>query len=148
MKTNKFAARVLITTFLLSAVAGGVMADENKPKDGRREFPSARMVTQLGLTPEQVTQIKAATALNQDKNKKLREQENTQREAVNTAMHNNTSEADVRKLYEPLKQTRQEMADMNFEQVMAVYKVLTPEQRKKFRGLRGRRGRGKPKPKA
>lgn len=147
MKRNNVLAALLIVIFTLCTIAGGAMADEDKPKDARREYPGPRLVKQLGLSPDQVNQIKAATASNQGKLKGLREQENTQREAVNSAMKNSASEGDVRSLYAPLTKTRQEMANMSFDQLMAVYKVLTPEQRKKFKGLRGRRGGPRPKPK-
>lgn len=105
-----------------------------------------RMLRQLDLTQEQKDKLKEMRGSKKGEMKALREKKRAMHKKVQEAMGGDASEATLRSLHTEAQALERQMADLRFEQILAVRKVLTPEQRKKFSELhQDRRGHGERK---
>lgn len=105
----------------------------------------------LNLTPEQVQKIRALR--NQDQNR-LSQQRRALRQAhqeLRELMASNAPAEQVRQKYDQVKALRQQLGDAQFNNMLAMRELLTPEQRRKFADqmqrhrdrFRGRMGEGR-----
>ena len=119
---------VLSLTFAFPAEAGRGEWKKNHEK----------MMSELNLTAEQQTKMKAlkesSKAGLKDKKKAMR----AAREDLGNALKGTASDADVRKKFEALSKLQDEFAKARFEHVLAVRAILTPEQRAKFHEMKGK----------
>lgn len=145
MRSNRKVVQVVLVAFALTTFAGAALASNCRDGKGKREMPHPKMVEELGLTSEQVGKIKALHENNKGEHEKIKEKMKSQHEVLNKAMQNNAEESNLRALFTELQNTRETLSNMKFENTLSVYKILTSDQRKKFKGLRkphhGKKGR-------
>lgn len=105
----------------------------------------------LNLTPEQIQKIRALR--NQDQNR-LSQQRRALRQAhqeLRELMASDASAEQVRQKYDQVKALRQQLGDAQFNNMLAMREILTPEQRRQFANqmqrhrdrFRGRMGEGR-----
>lgn len=102
---------------------------------GERSFPPPGMVERLNLADEQVQQLKAVHKKYRDETASTREKIRQAHETLRAAMESDASEEKLRQNHEAVHGARKKLADTRFEEALAVRKILTPEQRKQFRGM-------------
>ena len=83
----------------------------------------------LALSEAQVTQIRAIQESDRDPMQALHTNLRTEREAMHDLMSGTASEAELRAQHEAIQTLHREVADLRFENMLAVRNVLTPEQR-------------------
>ncbi len=87
---------------------------------------------QLNLTAEQQQEIQAIRDRYQTQMEASRDQMHQNMERMSQMMGGNTSDNDLRNQHNQILQARQQMGQMQFEQMLAIRNVLTPEQRQQF----------------
>ena len=111
----------------------------------------AEAMKQLDLSEDQKVALEKLKANKGSLGKELRAKKKALRKQMHEAMASDASDSDLRKLHEQKLSLKTQMANNRFEKMLAVRKILTPEQRVKFhkfiserRGKMGfgRRGRG------
>ena len=137
----------LTVTASVLLVAGAMAQGKGKrgegPPDGKeRTFPPPGMVKQLELTDEQTKEIKAIHEKNKEAGKTKRSDLRAAHEALKAAMKKDASDKELWKSFDAVQSARSSMAKAHFEEILAIRKVLTPEQRTKFRGMAGKHMRG------
>ncbi|MCT7970745.1 Spy/CpxP family protein refolding chaperone [Laspinema olomoucense] len=90
---------------------------------------------QLNLTPEQQQEIQAIRDRYEPQMQASRDQMRQNMERMGQMMSDNTSDNDLRNQHNEILQMRQQMGQMQFEQMLAIRNVLTPEQREQFAQL-------------
>jgi len=101
-----------------------------------------RLVKELNLTKAQKEQFKKIMKDHKSGIQAKRDQVRAAHEKLRTAMQSDTAEAQLRKLHSEVIKLHGEMASTRFEKMLAIRKILTPDQRKKFKAHFGM-GRGK-----
>jgi Spy/CpxP family protein refolding chaperone len=143
--------------WILTSIVVGAMAfpGATAAKGKERGFPGKRMIEELKLTAEQVSKIKTIHEKHRPVDDSFRADRAKLREAheaLRAAMQSDVSADELRKKFEAIQavrpkcEDRQEMAKRRFEEILAIREILTPEQRKAFRGrmLDPRGGSGRP----
>ena len=87
---------------------------------------------QLNLTPQQQQEIQAIRDRYQTQMQASRDQMRQQMERMGQMMGGNTSDNELRNQHNQILQARQQIGQMQFEQMLAIRNVLTPEQRQQF----------------
>jgi Spy/CpxP family protein refolding chaperone len=87
---------------------------------------------QLNLTEQQQQEIQAIRDRYQTQMQASRDQMRQNMERMSQMMGGNTSDNDLRNQHNQILQARQEIGQMQFEQMLAIRNVLTPEQRQQF----------------
>jgi periplasmic protein CpxP/Spy len=88
------------------------------------------LMKDLNLSAEQRQKIKEIRESSRSKNQSLKESMKTQREALKSALKDsNSSNAQLKSLFEAIQGTRKTLAASRFESMLAVREILTPEQR-------------------
>lgn len=90
---------------------------------------------QLNLTPEQQQEIQAIRDRYQSQMQTSRDEMRQNMERMGQMMSGNTSDNELRNQHNQILQARQQMGQMQFEQMLAIRNVLTPEQRQQFAQL-------------
>ncbi len=127
----------------LSLAAGHVYAHDHQggPNKENMEKKRLEMTEKLGLTPEQQAQLKEMREKGKDQVKANFEQMRAKREAMQEELQKaDFDPAKVKALQEELKAMHSAMADQHMEHMLAVRKILTPEQFKKFSEMKKNRG--------
>jgi protein CpxP len=88
-----------------------------------------RLIETLDLSEAQVAQIRAIREGDRDTMQALHANLRTEREAMHDLMAGTASEAELRAQHEEIQTLHREVADLRFENMLAVRNVLTPEQR-------------------
>ena len=113
--------------------------DNQRPNAGQPKDIRQNVLMQLGLSREQVQQIRR---LNQERKPLMDEAQRRVREAnmaLDMAIYSDqTSDADVEARIKDVQLAQAEVAKLRFANEYAVRKVLTPEQLVRFRELRRR----------
>jgi len=125
---------LILGTSLLAASAYGEPAG---PPEGEGRHME-RMVKELNLTEAQKKQFKEIKKEQKDAVKAHRKNAKAAMGKLHQAMQSDASEAELRKLHEQVIKIRNEGATARFEKALAIRKILTPEQRKKFRARLGK----------
>lgn len=95
----------------------------------------------LNLSPDQVQRIQAIRNQYKDSLNQKRQAMHQAQQALRSLMAGNASADEVRTKYAEVKALRQELADTQFESMLAMREVLTVEQRQKFAAqMQQRRG--------
>lgn len=121
---------------------GGNCPDRGHMGIGRDQWwENPMMAKELGLTEKQTEQIKALALNHRKAVIKLEADLKIAELEMRSLMDGDPSDADVRKRAKAVSQLREKLHEMRIEHMLAVRKVLTPEQQKKLREIRpGGRG--------
>lgn len=87
---------------------------------------------QLNLTEQQQQEIQAIRDRYQPQMQASRDQMRQNMERMSQMMGGNTSDNELRNQHNQILQARQQIGQMQFEQMLAIRNVLTPEQRQQF----------------
>jgi protein CpxP len=121
-----------LTASQLSAQVGGSgagLSEESILGSGRHGDRAERLLETLDLSEDQTTQIRAIREGDREEMQALREAERAEREAMHSLMAGTATDAELRAQHEELQALDREVADLRFENMLAVRNVLTPEQR-------------------
>jgi len=125
---------ILLTTFLLVAApsfAGG-------KKDGHHQM-GEKMRKELGLTDEQLAQMKEIRSQRKVDIKAKQAQVKEAREAFRQALANpKSSTEELKAKYQTMSAARQASRDARFETMLEVRAILKEDQISKFQELRGK----------
>lgn len=141
-RTLQFSTLILVSGVL--ALSGSAFA-KGRGKGRERSFPGPRMTQELNLTDAQVTKIKAIHEKNRERIESDRDERQKHRKArqdLQTLMQSDASKKELQakfKATQPDCKKRQKMSQGHFEEILEIRDVLTPEQRKKFRGMMGKK---------
>ena len=86
----------------------------------------------LNLTPQQLEQIKQIRRQSQDQIKPKQEALRQVQEELHNLLAGKASQQEVRTKYNQLKTLKQQLADAQFENTLAIREILSLEQRQKF----------------
>ncbi len=138
-------AKLFLLLFTALAALGtyGYGQDGHPPEDGQNdERPEGRrpnLLAELGLSPDQMQQIRR---LNQERRPKMMEARRKMGEAarnLDLAIYGDVvSDAEVQMRLKEFQSAEAELSRVRFEGELAVRKILTPEQLVRFRELRRR----------
>jgi len=131
---------LLSITFFSAANAQEEMPPDNAPpKEFNRSAPRPNLLRELGLTREQLQQIKR---LNFDRKPLMMEAQRRVREAtliLDRAIYaDSLNEPEIAARLKDLQNAQTEIAKLRSLNELEVRKILTPEQLIKFRGIRQR----------
>lgn len=107
-------------------IANQVVAQTPTPRKGQG------WLKELGLTREQMQQIKQIRQRSKDKITQNKQAIANTKQELETLMAGQASSEQVRTKYNQLKAMRQELADIQFENTLAIREVLNSQQRQKF----------------
>ena len=117
----------------------GQEQNAQRPTDNRPQDIRGNALRQLGLSHEQIQQIRRITAqrkpLMEDAQKRLRE---ANRALDETIYADQVSETDVQARLKEVQLAQAEVAKIRFMNEFAIRRILTPEQLVRFRELRQR----------
>lgn len=142
--------RIILFLFLIAAlaawapdtVAQGGPPHEVAEGDGPQRRPN--LLAELGLSPEQVQQIRR---INQERRPKMMEARRRMGEAsrnLDMAIYGDTvSDAEFQVRLKEFHAAEAELSRLRFESELAIRKVLNPEQLVRFRELRSRFAEGR-----
>ena len=149
MKPNTLLRTILITGSLFAFV-GGIVAQDTKspdgpppeaqrPDPGQRRDPRVMMFRQLGLSSEQIQQIRQ---INIDRKPVMEEAQRRYREAnraLDQAIYaDQVDQANVETCLKEVQLAQAEVSKIRYMNELAVRSILTPEQLVRFRDLRQR----------
>lgn len=86
----------------------------------------------LNLSADQVQKMRAIHNQYKDKISQGRQSARQSRQELQALMAGEASEAQIREKYSQVKTLKQQVADAQFESILATRNVLNPEQRRKF----------------
>lgn len=118
---------------------GGTNRPQNFQQRGRE------MLEELGLTEEQKQKIKELQGGFQESSGNKRDAMRALHEKMKNAMEGSASDEELMNLHEEMQKAQWDVKTDHFKQMLKIRGVLTPEQRKKFKGFgapKGQNGRG------
>jgi len=130
---------------------GGPEQGAPEDRQGPPKMFGEKMKAELGLSDEQFKKLEENRAANMKKMAGLRKELREQRKAFDEELGKGGNEAKLKKIHASTKEVAAKMADAMFDGMLAVRKVLTPEQLEKFHkmikrdgppGMKGRHGKG------
>ena len=95
-----------------------------------------QVFAQLDLNPTQKESLAQLHKANKAREHELHQAAREAREAFEKAQASNASDAELRQSHDNMLKAREAMANLRFEGMLQVRKILTPEQNKKFAELR------------
>lgn len=137
---------LLAPQFSLVAVAdAGARSNQDEGREHRRGqgMRGQQWMRDLDLTDEQRSKIKEIRQAGRESTKSSRERMKAAREAFQSEMESGGSSSSLQSKHEAMINARAEFARARFNQMLQVREVLTPEQRKKFKGMGRFGGQGK-----
>ena len=147
----------------LALAAAATKAEAGPGRGGnheeRYERHLAKMTKELNLTPEQQEKIKKLHDAAKDEMKSKKEAMKKAAEEFEASLQGSETGEKIRAQFSKLQAAQDEFAKARLEKILSVREVLTPEQRKNFKGMgprhgfkdgmgwghKGHRGRGGPK---
>lgn len=109
--------------------------DPGKRYDEIKKRKMERMIRDLNLTEDQQTKIKEIQNKQKDSVVAKKKAMVDAKKALKDAMQGDASDDELRKLYDTSQKAKTDFRKALFEQVLVIRGVLTPEQRKKFKGF-------------
>jgi Spy/CpxP family protein refolding chaperone len=97
-----------------------------------------KIFKQLELTKEQKVQLKTMRKNSKGQMKSLRTEKKKVRKELKQAMRSNTPDTKLRSLHNEITRLQNKIKDQRFEKMLAIRKILTPEQREKFFDLKSK----------
>ncbi|EAW36676.1 Spy/CpxP family protein refolding chaperone [Lyngbya sp. PCC 8106] len=130
--------RILPTSFPNVLAQAKVYAGE--PDDDTEE-----LLEQLNATPEQKQKMEDIRAKYQAQISQHKQQVRQTQQQLQELLSTNASESQIRQKYDELSRLKQEMSKLQFEIILQVREVLTPEQRRQFAEIMEQRRRNRPR---
>lgn len=112
---------------------------------GESDDDTEQLLKQLNATPEQKQRMQEIRAQYQDKISQRRQQLRLAQEQLQALLSSNASPSQIRQKYDELLQLKQEMSKLQFEIILQIREVLTPEQRRQFAEIMEQRRRNRPR---
>jgi Spy/CpxP family protein refolding chaperone len=91
---------------------------------------------QLDLSKEQKSKLKEIRKSSKDEMKELREKKKAASKAFHTALKNNASDDELRKLHNNMSSIKNQLHEKRFEKMLKSRAILTDAQKSKFAELR------------
>ena len=135
MKQKSVVSVAALAAIVCCAVAASAWAHHDK-KEGQ-DFPSSKMIEKLGLSKDQTNQLKVIREKNKGALEAKQKSVKANDEQLGEAMRKDTPDADLKKLFESVQDAKRALAEARFDKMLEVRKILTPEQRQKFKELHG-----------
>ena len=141
MKYAKLFLFIIAAMITVSAPAKGQDGPppEDGPHEGRPDDRRPNLLAELGLSPEQVQQIRR---MNQERRPAMMDAQRRLREAnrdLDIAIYGEAvSEQEFQTRLKEFQSAQADIARLRFESELSVRKILTPEQLVRFRDLRRR----------
>ncbi|NMG09129.1 Spy/CpxP family protein refolding chaperone [Brasilonema sp. UFV-L1] len=105
---------------------------QNPTPSPRQQRGKSGWLKDLNLTPQQMEQIKTIRTQSKDQIAQKRQALRQAQEELKALMAGTASKDQLRDKYNQLRALRQELADVQFNNTLAIREVLNPEQRQKF----------------
>lgn len=115
---------------------GTALADTGKDSTGKGGHERGQWLQELNLSPEQQQQLEAIKEKYHEEMKKQKKAMKAARQSLQEALKGDASDESLRAQFNKLQAQRAEFAKLRFEKILAIRAILTPEQRKKFEGMR------------
>ncbi len=141
---STFAALVITvgSAIVLTPPIAGLSSvlSQSPPQSRRAEMRG--WLKELNLSPEQIQQIKQIRSQYQGRLTQERQAVQQAQQELKTLMAGNASTEQIRQKFDQVQRLRQELAGTRMESMLAIRKVLNPEQRQKLADLMRQRGNG------
>jgi Spy/CpxP family protein refolding chaperone len=115
---------------------GGMDCHDQKGMGQGQWWENPMVIKELGLTDKQTEQIDGLSLNHRKAVIKLEADLKIAEIEFRDMMEGNPSEADVRKKAKALSQLKEKLQDLRLDHMLAVRKVLTPEQQKKLQDMK------------
>ena len=126
-----------VPLFLIAFFAlGTVYADTDKNCGHKEGHEKGQWLQELNLSPEQQQQLAAIKDKYHGEMKKQKKAMKSARKSLKEALKSDASDESLNAQFNKLQGQRAEFAKLRFEKILAIRAILTPEQRKKFEGMR------------
>jgi Spy/CpxP family protein refolding chaperone len=112
---------------------------------GEPDDDTKQLLEQLNATPEQKQKMEDIRAQYQDQISQHKQQVRQTQQQLQEMLSTNASENQIRQKYDELIRLKQEMSKLQFEIILQVREVLTPEQRRQFADIMEQRRRNRPR---
>jgi periplasmic protein CpxP/Spy len=93
------------------------------------------IVKELNLSPDQIQRLQKLRTNSQGQTKEHRQVLRTARQELTQLLQGNASSNQIRQKRQQVQSLHREVADLNFENTLAIREILTPEQRVKLQQL-------------
>ena len=104
-----------------------------------------KLLERLNATPEQKQKMQDIRAQYQDRISQHQQQVRQTQQQLQQLLSSNAPETEIRQKYDELIRLKQEMSKLQFEIILQVREVLTPEQRRQFADIMEQRRRNRPR---
>lgn len=121
--------------FGLTASTWGASARADEFEGEHGQGFGRRALHQLGLSSEQKQKLAEIRKSQKPTLKALREKSKEARDQLRSKLASDASDAELRTAHAALQSVNKELGDARFEHILAMRKVLTVEQRAKFRSM-------------
>lgn len=135
--------RTFMITAMIIAVSGTTalaqlnlvssqVAAQNPTPSPHQQHSKPSWLQDLNLTPQQMQQIKVIRTQSKDQISQKKQAIRQAQQELQTLMAGTASQNQVRDKYNQLKTLKQQLADTQFNNTLAIREVLNPQQRQKF----------------
>lgn len=131
---NTSSAIVIFTLLAVSLVA---------PLSHAKDYKRMGIFKELNLSEEQKEKLKEIKKTDREDLQALRQSKRELRKQLQEAMKSGTSDEELRKLNNELRQAEAEFKELKFEKILKIRAILNKEQREKFNELKSRKWKGR-----
>lgn len=114
---------------------------QHSPTPNRSAKSETGLMRELNLSADQMTKIQQIRSRYRDQLKRDRDAARQAQQELRTLMAGTASDDQIREQYRQVKDLRAKAADTQFNSMLEIRNVMTPEQRQKFAQRMERRGR-------
>jgi Spy/CpxP family protein refolding chaperone len=130
---------MFVALFAAIGTASGQPPDDRRPNDEQRDTGLPNILRELGLTTDQIRQMRLINGDLRSRRQAAQEKLREANRSLDQAIYADTvDEALVAERLKIFQSAQGEIARINFENELAIRKILTPEQLVQFRALRQR----------
>jgi Spy/CpxP family protein refolding chaperone len=118
---------------------------QNRPNPRNEQMKKGGFMERLNLTESQRSQIEAIQAKRKTEMTQINTQLKTKQDELRTMMNGNASDQQLRSKHTEIVKLRQQLGNLNFENMLEIRAVLTPQQRNQMgQMMMGYRGGNRP----
>jgi Spy/CpxP family protein refolding chaperone len=145
----KTTSSLILALFLLGS---GIVATNNGSVEAQIVSQNSRranrqeILEKLNLTPQQKQKIASIRQKHRSEIEGLRQQIRTNQEELQTLMAGNSTDKELMAKHQKISELRQELANLNFENMLEIRQVLTPSQRSQMAQVMKERRSQRPMP--